>query len=202
MTRSADTGKIIRVLEGHGGHALSVAWSHDGHTLASTGARRDNTLRFLDAETGERRRVVEGFEKEVTGVCFVGDDVCVAAPPAATEKYDSSRIMPGATADALTPARPILCHSVAASADGRPRSSPADKTASCASGTPQRGRRRERIAQQGPSFPVSRVRIGGLRTQNDRYRFTRFYPGCTEYRQPPVLYLFDFRRIHSMCNVN
>ncbi|HET6246803.1 MAG TPA: c-type cytochrome domain-containing protein [Tepidisphaeraceae bacterium] len=71
------TGKVLRSLEGHGGHALSVAWSHDGHTLVSGGA--DNTLRFWDAETGERGKVVAGYDKEVTAVTFVGDEMQAAS---------------------------------------------------------------------------------------------------------------------------
>jgi WD40 repeat protein len=71
------TGKVLRALEGHAGHALAVAWSHDGHMLASGGA--DNTLRFWDAETGERGKIVAGFDKEVTAVTFVGDSAQAAA---------------------------------------------------------------------------------------------------------------------------
>lgn len=66
-----ETGKVLRSLEGHTHHALGVAWRRDGKGLASVGA--DNALRFWDAETGERKKVVPGFEKEVTSVNFVGD---------------------------------------------------------------------------------------------------------------------------------
>ena len=63
-------GKVIRTMEGHTGHVLSLNWSPDGRQLATSGA--DNVVKVWDASTGQRKRNVEGYDKEVTGVRFVG----------------------------------------------------------------------------------------------------------------------------------
>ncbi|MDB5301311.1 MAG: Planctomycete cytochrome, partial [Phycisphaerales bacterium] len=47
------SGKVDLSLEGHQHHVLGVAWRRDGHTIASAGA--DNTLRFWNADTGDRK---------------------------------------------------------------------------------------------------------------------------------------------------
>jgi WD40 repeat protein len=65
------TGKVSLSLEGHQHHVLGIAWKRDGHTIASAGA--DNTLRFWNADTGERKGIVNSFDKEVTSVSFIGD---------------------------------------------------------------------------------------------------------------------------------
>lgn len=74
------TGKVAFSFEGHSHHVLGVSLRHDGKLVASAGA--DNTLRFWDvAETvAERRKPVQGFDKEVTCVAFVGEtDQVIAA---------------------------------------------------------------------------------------------------------------------------
>ena len=48
-----------------------MSWKADGRTLVSAGA--DNTIKVWDADTGERKKNVTGFDKEVTAVAFVAD---------------------------------------------------------------------------------------------------------------------------------
>ncbi|HWE01010.1 MAG TPA: c-type cytochrome domain-containing protein [Tepidisphaeraceae bacterium] len=107
------TGKVVRSLEGHSGHALGVAWSHDGHTLVSVGA--DNSMRFWDAETGERGKVILGFDKEVAGVCYVGD----ADTAVAVSGDGKVRLVRDSGGDVKTyPGPTDFVYSVAATADG------------------------------------------------------------------------------------
>jgi WD40 repeat protein len=72
MARVVDlsTGKLVRSFEGHTHHVLGVAWSADGRTLASAGA--DGVVKIWDVTTGDRKKNIEGYEKEVTAVRFVG----------------------------------------------------------------------------------------------------------------------------------
>ena len=49
-----------------GGHS----WKRDGRTLASAGA--DNVIKVWDFVTGERKKTIEGFGKEVTSISFIG----------------------------------------------------------------------------------------------------------------------------------
>ena len=69
-------GKVVRTMEGHTGHVLSLNWSPDGRQLATSGA--DNVVKVWDAATGQRKRNVDGYDKEVTGVRFVGINGSVA----------------------------------------------------------------------------------------------------------------------------
>jgi WD40 repeat protein len=57
-------------LEGHTHHVLDVAWLADGSTLATAGA--EGVVKLWNPKTGERRKNVEGFEKEVTGLKALG----------------------------------------------------------------------------------------------------------------------------------
>jgi WD40 repeat protein len=61
----------FRTFEGHTHHVLGVSWKSDGRTIVSAGA--DNTVKIWDADTGERKKNVTGFDKEVTAVVFTGD---------------------------------------------------------------------------------------------------------------------------------
>ena len=57
-------------LEGHTHHVLAVAWDPDAGTAASAGA--DGVVKLWNAATGERRKNIEGFGKEVTGLLAAG----------------------------------------------------------------------------------------------------------------------------------
>lgn len=65
-----DSGKVVKIFEGHTHHVLGVSWKRDGRILASAGA--DNVIKLWDFVTGERKKTIEGFGKEVTSVSFVG----------------------------------------------------------------------------------------------------------------------------------
>ncbi len=53
-------------LEGHTHHVLGVAWSPDATVLATAGA--EGVVKLWNPASGERRRNIDGFEKEVTGL--------------------------------------------------------------------------------------------------------------------------------------
>lgn len=103
----------VWALEGHSGHVLSVAWKDDGATLATGSA--DLTVKFWDTVSGEKRKQAGGFEREVTGVVFLGGDQWVAAGSArelrvVNENGDRVRALSGPT---------DVIHALAISADGR-----------------------------------------------------------------------------------
>jgi GTPase SAR1 family protein len=54
----AESGQLLRTLEGHGNRVSSVAWMGDGHRLAS--GSDDHTIRVWDAESGQLLRTLEG----------------------------------------------------------------------------------------------------------------------------------------------
>jgi GTPase SAR1 family protein len=59
----AETGQLLRVLEGHQDPVLSVAWSPQGLRLASGSA--DRAVRLWEAETGQLLRVLQGHQDAV-----------------------------------------------------------------------------------------------------------------------------------------
>ena len=69
LTSLSDSGERIN-LEGHTQHVLALAWLADASTLATAGA--EGVVKLWNPKTGERRKTVEGFGKEVTGVKSVG----------------------------------------------------------------------------------------------------------------------------------
>ena len=68
---NADTGELLRTLEGHTRGVNSVAFHPDGHTLASGGL--DDTIKLWDADTGELLRTLEGHTRDVYSVAFHPD---------------------------------------------------------------------------------------------------------------------------------
>ena len=65
------SGKLERVLTGHEGRVLAVAFRPDGERLASVGD--DRTVRIWTTETGELRRVIRGHTNIVTCLAFSPD---------------------------------------------------------------------------------------------------------------------------------
>ncbi len=59
-----------------------MTWRADGRLLASSGA--DNVVKVWDWTTGDRRKSVDGWDKEVTGIRYLG-----AADQLATSAGDS-----------------------------------------------------------------------------------------------------------------
>jgi WD40 repeat protein len=49
---------------------LGVSWSPDGRSILTAGA--DNTIKIWDASNGTRKKSVDGADKEVTAVQFLG----------------------------------------------------------------------------------------------------------------------------------
>jgi small GTP-binding protein len=66
-----ETGRCLRVLEGHTERVYCVAWSPD-HRRAFSGAD-DKTVRLWDVETGRCLRVLEGHTDHVRSVAWSAD---------------------------------------------------------------------------------------------------------------------------------
>ncbi len=62
--------EVFKTLEGHTHHVMGVSWKSDGRTLATSGA--DRLVKIWDVFKAQRKKNIEGFGKEVGGVCFVG----------------------------------------------------------------------------------------------------------------------------------
>lgn len=65
-----ESGRVRHHLEGHTHYVMDVDWTQDGRLLASAGA--DGVAKLWDTVSGERTKNIEGFDKELTGVAFVG----------------------------------------------------------------------------------------------------------------------------------
>jgi small GTP-binding protein len=70
-----ETGRCLRVLEGHTNQVFRVAWSADQRRALSSG--NDRTVRLWDVETGRCLRVLEGHTGEVRDVEW-SPDHCLA----------------------------------------------------------------------------------------------------------------------------
>lgn len=62
--------RIARAFEGHTHHVMGVGWTPDGKKLASCGA--DNIVKIWDFDKGEKIRDMQGHQKQVTTLYFVG----------------------------------------------------------------------------------------------------------------------------------
>lgn len=62
--------KFVKSFEGHTHHVMGVGWTPDGKKLASCGA--DNFVKVWDYEKGEKLRDMQGHQKQVTSLVFVG----------------------------------------------------------------------------------------------------------------------------------
>jgi WD40 repeat protein len=62
--------KFAKAFEGHTHHVMGVGWTPDGKKLASCGA--DNFVKTWDYEKGEKIRDMQGHQKQVTSLFFVG----------------------------------------------------------------------------------------------------------------------------------
>ena len=65
---AAEPGAPIRLLEGHQGSVLSVQFSSDGRTLASSS--RDKTIKLWDPASGSLRQTLTEHALDVYGVVF------------------------------------------------------------------------------------------------------------------------------------
>ena len=62
--------RLAKAFEGHTHHVMGVGWTPDGKKLASCGA--DNFVKVWDYEKGEKVRDMQGHQKQVTALVFVG----------------------------------------------------------------------------------------------------------------------------------
>ncbi len=67
----------MRMLQGHSGSVMSVAFSADGKTLAS--ASRDGTVKLWDVSTAKVRRTLTGHDADVYSVAFSPDGTVLAS---------------------------------------------------------------------------------------------------------------------------
>jgi uncharacterized protein with WD repeat len=69
-TEAGKPAKFVKAFEGHTNHVMGVGWTPDGKKLASCGA--DNLVKVWDYEKGEKLRDMQGHNKQVTTLFFVG----------------------------------------------------------------------------------------------------------------------------------
>ncbi|HEY1187441.1 MAG TPA: c-type cytochrome domain-containing protein [Gemmata sp.] len=69
-TQADKPAKFVKAFEGHTHHVMGVGWTPDGKKLASCGA--DNFVKVWDYEKGEKIRDLQGHQKQVTALIFVG----------------------------------------------------------------------------------------------------------------------------------
>ena len=69
-TAAGKPAKFVKAFEGHTHHVMGVGWTPDGKKLASCGA--DNFVKVWDYEKGEKVRDMQGHQKQVTSLFFVG----------------------------------------------------------------------------------------------------------------------------------
>jgi dipeptidyl aminopeptidase/acylaminoacyl peptidase len=69
-TAAGQQPKLAKTFEGHTHHVMGVGWTPDGKKLASCGA--DNFVKVWDYEKGEKLRDMQGHQKQVTSLFFVG----------------------------------------------------------------------------------------------------------------------------------
>ncbi len=113
-TGTGKTAKLTKSFEGHTHHVMGVGWTPDGKRIASCGA--DNFVKTWDYEKGEKIRDMQGHQKQVTALCFVGK-----TPQFVTGSGDSSVRMwnaeNGGNVRSFQGATDFV-YSVSASADG------------------------------------------------------------------------------------
>jgi WD40 repeat protein len=94
---------------------LDVTWKSDGKLLASCGA--DNVIKVWDFLTGDQRRTVAGFTKEVTSLGFVAATPKVIA--SSGDKMVKLINTDDGKAERTFPGSNDFMYSIATSADGR-----------------------------------------------------------------------------------
>ncbi len=82
------TGKQVGQFEGHTNYAMGVTWRGGGKILASCGA--DGTIRIWNADTADRIRIIQGFNKQVSAIRFIGETqfAVVVTGEAQVRKYN------------------------------------------------------------------------------------------------------------------
>ena len=111
------SGETLRLLTGHVGQVLGVAFSPDGTLLAT--ASSDTTARIWDTATGQARTTLTGHTGRVNGVAFSPDGtlLATASDDQNARIWDITTGRP-APCSPPSPATPAGCMGVAFSPDG------------------------------------------------------------------------------------
>ena len=106
---------VVKSFEGHTHHVMGVGWTPDGKKLASCGA--DNFVKVWDYEKGEKVRDMQGHQKQVTSLLFVGKTPQFLTGSAATPACGCGTPTTAATVRNF-PGAADFVYAVAASPDG------------------------------------------------------------------------------------
>ncbi|MDF1810855.1 MAG: hypothetical protein P1V20_01520 [Verrucomicrobiales bacterium] len=93
-TFSTETLEETQTFEGHSSHVLDVDWNADGLTLASASA--DLQAKIWNIADGKQKSKVEGFQKDVTSVAFIGETESLLTASGDKSLKQSNQPLPGA----------------------------------------------------------------------------------------------------------
>ena len=94
-----ETGNLVRVLMGHDGEVITLAWSSDRKTLASGSS--DKTVRLWDPVTGKVTNILRGSTAAVSHLAWSPDSMMLACAGSAAKSVGLWSVKTGRTAGNL-----------------------------------------------------------------------------------------------------